>query len=92
MKSTVSYSLPSLKSGTQVVCAHYKLLPERISKRTGELKPAETRTQVLRGRVVKDYGTTICVMVVYPSGHSRVVSFFRHEVLTEEEYQKGLTV
>jgi hypothetical protein len=85
-------SLPTLKRGTEVVCTLSKFLPERISKRTGQKKPAENRTQVLSGRVLDDYGGKVYVTVRYPSGHTRQVTLFRYEVLTEEEYKKGLTV
>jgi len=82
---------PSLKRGTRVLCVLSKFLPERVSKRTGELKPAENRTQVLSGTVLVDQGHSLYVKVKYPSGYTRDMSFFPHEVSLEAEFDKGMT-
>ena len=69
-----------LARGTLVICVLSKFLPERISKRTGLKKPAENRTQVLSGKVLVDRGDSLYVKVKYPSGYSKDMSFFPHEV------------
>lgn len=69
--------------GTLVLCVLSKFLPERISKRTGLLKPAENRTQVLSGKVLVDRGDSIYIKVKYPSGRTRDMSFFPHEVTVD---------
>jgi hypothetical protein len=82
---------PSLKRGDRVLCVLSKFLPERVSKRTGEKKPAENRTQVLSGTVLVDRGDSLYVKVRYPSGYTRDTSFFPHEVSLEAEFDKGMT-
>lgn len=69
--------------GTRVLCVLSKFLPERISKRTGEKKPAENRTQVLSGKVLVDRGDSLYVEVTYPSGYRKDMSFFPHEVTVD---------
>jgi len=82
---------PSLKHGTRVICVISKFSPERVSKRTGEKKPAENRTQVLSGIVLVDQGHSLYVKVKYPSGYTRDMTFFPHEVSLEADFDKGIT-
>ena len=74
---------PSLKRGDRVLCVLSKFLPERVSKRTGEKKPAENRTRVLSGTVLVDQGHSLYVKVRYPSGATRDKSFFPHEITVD---------
>ncbi len=81
---------PSLTRNTKVVCVQTTDYPERISKRTGELKPAETKTKVLVGTVIRDYGKYIYVQVQYPSGYTISKSFLPHEVSLESKFNEGI--
>ena len=76
---------PSLKRGVRVLCVLSRFIPEHISKRTGELKPARNATQVLSGTVLVDQGHSLYVKVKYPSGYTRDRSFFPHEVTLESD-------
>jgi hypothetical protein len=84
---------PSLVRGTRVLCLISKFLPERVSKRTGEKKPAENRSKIVSGTVLVDQGHSLYVKVRYPSGATRDKSFFPHEVTVEADlmtYRNGL--
>lgn len=84
---------PTLKTGTKVLCTVSKFVPERISKRTGKLKPVQNLTKVVRGVVMKDNGEYITVSVIHPSQRTTVTRFFAHEVTVEADFVKGdLTV
>lgn len=78
-----------LARGTRVICNLVVEKPERVSKRTGELRPASRETRVLSGTVLVDRGDSVYVRVTYPSGYAREVTFFAHEVVTEEQFKKG---
>lgn len=69
--------------GTLVLCLISKFLPERVSKRTGLKKPAENRSKVVSGTVLVDRGDSLYVKVKYPSGATRFMSFFPHEVTVD---------
>jgi hypothetical protein len=81
---------PSLERGTKVICSITKILPERISKRTGEKKPAENRSKLLSGIVLADQGHSVIVKVQYPSGYTRTMSFFPHELSLESKVMLGI--
>jgi hypothetical protein len=80
---------PSLKRGTKVIVVLYKEIPER-TKRDGTVKPAETRTYVKDGVVIRDSGETIAVDV--PSGwrKTRTEVVFPEQVSLADKWHLGI--
>jgi hypothetical protein len=70
----------TFKRGTIVLCVISKFLPERVSPRTGKVKPWRNLTEVVTAKVVADRGDDILVKV---GNSNRTRSFFRHEVVRE---------
>jgi hypothetical protein len=61
MQHPVHYRLNRVKSGTPVIFTEYKFIPERVSKRNGEKKPAVTRSYIREGTVKEDNGDFIII-------------------------------
>jgi hypothetical protein len=80
---------PSLKRGTKVIVVLYKDIPER-TKPDGTVKPAETRSYVKEGEVIRDSGDTISVDV--PSGRrsTRPEIVFPEQVSLADKWHLGL--
>jgi hypothetical protein len=80
-----------LHRGVRVLCTKSRVRPARTSTRTGIHYPETIETKVLSGTVLVDQGHSIYVKVKYPSGATRDMSFFPHEVSLDANYHKGLS-
>lgn len=90
MSNALSYGssrTDRLATGTRVMCIYYQHLPERVSKRTGEKKPAEMRSHIVTGTVLSDAGHSIYVRTekraVSGRRYCKDRSFFPHEVTVD---------
>lgn len=83
---------PSLTRGTRVLCVLSRFKPKYV-KRDGTIIPEQNLTKVVSGTVLVDQGHSLYVKVKYPSGATRSMSFFPHEVTVEADlmtYRNGL--
>ena len=82
---------PSLEVGTRVLVTQVRHTPTRVSKKTGEVRIGENKSQIFSGSVVRDSGDTLRVKVKYPSGVTRTLVVQPTDVTLESNWQNGLS-